>query len=176
MIISNIFPQGTQEVLNFLSDGHILEKPYQKSVSSDRIIKDPKAAMAIYMDQDVSPPKYFLPDITSGAEGAIPPADGEQEALDVALIEYEEQVNFYQKVLSKIKFLKNEYLMSDHEISVMADTIGSYLYHCARSRLLLPQGHPYFEKIFSILKDQGFPCGWLGGNSWEAGDFLIFSR
>ena len=164
--------------MNFLRHGPMLEKPYQQTIAPNLIIKDPKRAMKIYMNQDVEPPGYFLPDILSSAEGDIPLATDEQEPLDTALIDYKKQINFYQVALNRIQPLQALYAMSDHEISVMADTMGNYLYYCAASRLLLPepQTHPFYERLFSVLKDQGFPCGWVGGEDWKTGDFLIFSR
>jgi hypothetical protein len=61
-------------------------------------------------------------------------------------------------------------------LETLADAIGSTLYLCAKARLLLPNSHDYFERLFQIYKNQAFPCGWRGGQKWETADFLIFSR
>ncbi|WCM89479.1 hypothetical protein [Acidovorax sp. NCPPB 3576] len=178
MISDDIFPPEVREVIDFVKSGPILQSSYRGEISIDEMYFDIKAALKNYTNQDVKPPKYFLTDITEDASGDIPAVMGDERLMDLKykLIEYEEQEDFYQILLDRCNFLKNEIQIKPKDIELIADAMSGNLYLCAESRLLIPGAHLYFERLFEVHKLQGFPCGWKGGKKWQKGDFLIYSR
>jgi hypothetical protein len=175
MMDSGIFPKSVQEVLDFWIHGDILGAPYGGTAPPERLVKSMKAAVDLYTDQDVAPPLYFLQDISNDANGEIPLPDTDQEDMDTALIELYDEMDL-KIILNKVKALESQMPVSDHMAAVIAGSIAENLYNIARSRLLMPRPHPFFEKLFGVLKNQGFPCAWIGGADCHAGDFIIFSR
>jgi hypothetical protein len=171
-----LFPANVREVLDFVTAGDILRQPYSGGIAPEMLIKDAKKALRLYGDQDAKPPRHFLPDITESAAGDIPFGDEGQQALKRGLREHEEQTDFCGAVLQKISRYKKEWGLKKNEITVLADAIGNSLYLCAKARLLTAQPHPYFEKLFAVIKNQGFPCGWSGQDNWRSGEFIVFSR
>lgn len=177
MLSDNIFPSGVRKIIDFIKSGPILQGAYHGKISAENFYYDVKSALKNYINQDVKPPKYFLTDITEDASGDIPGIlDEKVMELKYKLIEYEEQEDFYQILLARCKSLKNEIPINSKEIELIVDAMSGNLYLCAESRLLLPNYHPYFERLLEVHKSQGFPCGWQGGKNWQKGDFLIYSR
>lgn len=176
MINEEIFPKKVREVIEYVRSGDFLKGPYKGFLDEERLITDAKKAIEIYTDQDVEPPLYFLLDITQDASGDIPYGDDEKlRELKISLIEFEEQIDFHSLILNRLGHLQ-ESKINKSEMALLADAIGSDLFLCAKARLLIEDSHPYFERIFDIYKNQGFPCGWIGGDNSREGDFLIYSK
>lgn len=178
MIKKKSFPANVIEIFDFMESGPILEIAYSKPIHHYQKYTDLNIALENYTNQDVEHPKYFLLDITSSASGGIPisATDGHINDLNHQLIEYDEQEDFFNLILDRIDRKYRELDITTDQSRMLADVISGDLYICAKSRLLLTEPHPYFEIFFEVYKDQGFPCGWVGGDSWKKGEFLIYMR
>ncbi|OWR29619.1 hypothetical protein CDO73_15665 [Saccharibacillus sp. O23] len=192
MIDKSIFPADVQEVLDWAENGEFLnglyrEKTDRAAVSEHRsgrvgIVKSGpfaglEEALRFEQDQDLEPPYVFLQDIVDDAAGDIPPAaDGAQKELARALIFYEEEQDFPKKLMAKLAPLAAENGLKAELLAALADKIGSELYQCAKARLLAEERHPFFETLFAIYKNQGLPVGWIGGESADDGQFVVYAR
>lgn len=178
MISKSIFPKNVIEVIDFIESGPLLETPYTAAIPKERQYNSMKKALKNYTNQDVKDPYYFLLDITSTASGEIPVSPEAEDLLDLKyqLIEYDEQEDFFNITLKKLEAISKNLDINKAQLRLLADAISGDLYMCAKSRLFLKNPHPYFERYFDVYKNQGFPCGWTGGENWKSGDFLIFTR
>lgn len=190
----DVFPARVREVIDLIEQGDVLSGTYKESVpmvdiatqtpkyyiemsTPANLFNDLQEALQFYQDEDIEPPYYHLPDITAEALGDIPAATSdEQRALNRALIEYEEEHNFYELIKERIAPLAAKLHIEDEEASLVADIISSDLYHCAKARLLLEEPHPYFEHMLSIYRNQGMPIGWIGSEAPDEGEFIIYTR
>ena len=178
MVHEKIFPSVVKEVLDYVRSGPLFEGVYRSAIPEGYGFRDINRALENYKNQDVDKPLYFLPDIVSDAAGEIPvvPKDAELLDLKYQLIEYEEQEDFYQILFKRLKGLKKEIPLKEAQLKLIANMVSDDLYYCAKARLLMKDGHPFFERMFEVYKNQGLPCGWRGGRVWGKGDFLIYSR
>ena len=160
--------------MDFIESGPLLETTYTAAIPKERQYNSMKKALKNYTNQDVKDPYYFLLDITSTASGEIPvsPEAGDLLDLKYQLIEYDEQEDFFNITLKKLEAISKNLDINKAQLRLLADAISGDLYMCAKSRLFLKNPHPYFD----VYKNQGFPCGWIGGENWKSGNFLIFTR
>ncbi len=188
------FPEPVREVIDFIECGKLLSGPYLvEAPSTNQAVQTPvdyievstaaiqfnalEEALLCYQDQDVEPPYYFLPDITAEALGDIPVATSEeQRELNRALIEYEEEHNFYEVIKERMIPLATELNIEMRYVDLLADMISGDLYHCVKARLLMEDSHPYFEQMLNVYRQQGLPVGWIGSESPEDGEFVIYTR
>lgn len=174
MIAIESFPPHVVAVLDFIRQGSILTSRYCPSDDDSIVTTDIENSLSEYLDQDIIQPRFPLVEITQNASADIPfPKDQQGQLMRRSFIDFAEQENFYQKTLTKIIGFKE---FSKDQAELIADAISNDFFLCAKSRLLRAEPHPYFEKIFSIYKRQGFPYGWVGQECWESGNFLIYSR
>ncbi|WP_322923149.1 hypothetical protein [Paenibacillus campi] len=192
-----IFPPSVREVIDFIEHGALLSEPYQGQLQtisvtaqlperyggeievsvSNLLFTDLQQALDFYGNEDVEPPYYFLLDMTVEASGDIPAAATEaQKQLARALIEYEEERNFYNLIKERIAALAAELQIEDEHIAHVADIISGDLYQCAKARLLLEEPHPYFEQMLTIYQNQGMPVGWFGSERLDEGQFIIYAQ
>ncbi|BFO56699.1 hypothetical protein [Acidovorax sacchari] len=174
----SIFPSNVVEVFDFIVRGELLVTAYAGDGFPALMLDDMGTALERYTNQDVEPPDHFLLDITADAAGEIPanPEIKEFSGLKRSLVEYDEQEDFYEIILRKISTVSEDLEINAAQSRLLADAISGDLYKCAEARLCLERSHPYFERVFEIYKNQGFPCGWRGGDNWRDGDFYIYSR
>ncbi|WP_152033839.1 hypothetical protein [Paracidovorax avenae] len=174
----SIFPSNVVEVFDFIVHGELLVTAYAGDGSPALMLDDMGTALERYTNQDVEPPDHFLLDITADAAGEIPlkPEIKEFSESKRKLAEYDEQKDFYQIILRKVSLISEGLEITKTQSRLLADAISGDLYKCAEARLCLKSSHPYFERVFAIYKNQGFPCGWRGGDNWRDGDFYIYSR
>ncbi|MFD1885982.1 hypothetical protein [Paenibacillus wenxiniae] len=198
MPAKDMFPPQVQEVIDFIEKGDVLTGTYRAAVesihvatqlpeeshgkmieihTSNHLFTDLQEALEFYRDEDVEPPYYFLLDITAEALGDIPAAtDDEQRQLQRALIEYEEEHDFYRLIKERMTPLATELHIESEHVDQVADIISGDLYHCATARLLMKQPHPYFEQMFHIYRNQGMPVGWVGSELPDEGKFVIYAQ
>lgn len=174
----SIFPSDVVEVFDFIVHGEVLAAAYAGAGPPGLMLNDMRAALERYTNQDVEPPDHFLLDITADAAGEIPMKSEIKELSELKrkLVEYDEQEDFCEIVLRKISSASEDLEINAVQSRLLADAISGDLYKCAEARLCLKRSHPYFERVFEIYKNHGFPCGWRGGDNWRDGDFYIYSR
>lgn len=174
----SIFPSAVIEIFDFIVHGEVLAAAYTGAEFSGLMLNDMSVALEHYTNQDVEPPDHFLLDITADAAGEIPenPEIKEFSGLKRSLVEYDEREDFYEIILKKVSTVSGDLEINAAQSRLLADAISGDLYKCAEARLCLERSHPYFERVFEIYKNQGFPCGWRGGDNWRDGDFYIYNR
>lgn len=166
------FPKSVQEVLSLIREGPLLQTKYT-GAPPPLLVKNINIAMEMYLNQDAEPPNQFIGDITEDASGDIPspPLDERIEKFRAL----RREINYYE-LMFEYFYRHKPFRASRDDIRMFANCVYEDLILCAEARLMLPNSHPYFEKMMCIYKNQGFPCGWRGGETWKHGDFIVYSR
>ena len=167
------FPIGVQEVLNLMTSGSLLSLPYAGAVPVSRLSHDLKGAVDAATDQDIKKPLQFLGDVTAAASGEIyvPPSD--IHPFRMQFIYFLDEVNLFDTILLQITPSCKKAKLGKALTATLANIMYEDLVACAESRLFATTPHQYFERMFSIYRDHGFPFAWKGTK--KSGDFVIFS-
>ncbi|MFG0608212.1 hypothetical protein [Delftia sp. WSY_14] len=171
MISENDFPINVQEIFQLMKDGPLLQTTDR--ISEERIL-DIHKAMYMQQDEDIKKPYRFIIDITEDASGEIesPPFDEKRKKL----IELIGNTNYFDHLREYFSKHAISEILDPQEITDISEAIYEDLILCAKARLMMPNSHPYFEKMLDVYIRQGFPCAWIGGKNWKKGDFVVYSR
>jgi hypothetical protein len=86
---------------------------------------------------------------------------------------YEENVNYFEKTLREIlntsKNYPEEFLLD--YIDIFEEVSGD-LHQCALNRLVNGKADNFFERVFQVYKQGGWPCGWDG--KYPGGRMIIY--
>lgn len=170
MITEKDFPQNVQEVLQLMRSGPLLGD--STDITEDRI-SNIRTALEMQQDEDMKMPYRFIIDITEDASGEIetPPFDERKSKL----IELFGGINYFDYLVAYFSKHKISTLLDPQEIIDLSESIYEDLMLCAEARLLMQDSHPYFEKMFSVYRRQGYPCAWIGGDDCRNGDFVVYA-
>jgi hypothetical protein len=168
------FPNDAQEIFDFMSSGPFFNGSYLGNIPESNRIYNVTTAVKNYTNQDIKPPFYFLDDITSNASVDIPSLDDEKPMR--AMMKELDNVNYYDFIHDQISSLSKDIGINTNTAKILAGSIYENLVLCIESRLMSSESHPYFERLYQIYKDQAFPCGWTGSDSWKKGEFIICTR
>jgi hypothetical protein len=167
------FPFRVQEVLNFMLTKKFLSAPFQCNNRKIEVFKNFNTAMDMYLDQDIKKPYYFLPDITEDAKSNyhIPPPPN--RLREFAL--HRDEMNYFNRMIKNNSHLDKIPGIDDDDLESLIGSFYEDLIACAKARLFSEMPISYFEDIFDVYKNNGWPFCWKSSKGKKHGNFVVFS-
>lgn len=151
------------EVLDFVRSGNLLKKSGRAS-SGGEIVNDLKAAKRYAWDEVYGDEEFTWADFRS------------EKMSEIWSIIYNDGSK-YSEVDSKLSGILNELdreirIQLDQRHKELLDDIVSDLKGCLYSRAVLGKNNSFFEHLFMIYQNGGWPCGWKG--DWTNGQAIAY--
>ncbi|MGR5116575.1 hypothetical protein [Photobacterium damselae] len=152
------------EVLDFLSSGKLL-KPSDYTEKQDSIIYDLEIAKKFAWEEFYGEDELTWADLR---------AEKMSEIWDI-IYENDEYSEIERKLTACLNDISDiiQHQLEQQYLELL-DDIVSDMQACLLSRAVQGQGNKFFENIFLIYLNGGWPCGWKG--SWPKGDILIYNH
>ena len=168
------FNKSARDVLELMLKFEFIKNEFNNKEISSEITHNFGKAMDLYMDDSPRRPYYSIADVSSEASAEINIPEPPNNLAELS--NHLDDGGYFEAMLANNQHLKTRYKLEDEDYRSLINIFYEDLCLCIESRYYM-RDNPivYFENIFYVYKEGGFPCGWKGGKGPKKGALVVLT-